>query len=298
MKIKTAVIATAGFGTRLLPITKTIQKEMLPLLNRPIIDYMIDDCIKAGIKRFIIIINEHNRQILHFYRENKRLYNYLKKMNKLHLYKKVEHLHQKGEFIFIKQKDNDPYGTAVPVKLAQPFLENDEAFVLLMGDIFYFDKNKNGSTVKSIIENFYKYKPDALISASPVPFSEIHKYGVITTEKKNNAIYLKNIVEKPKQGTVDSNLINASKYIFTKKVFSFIDHQELNPQSNELYITDTLLNMKKKKNKILVHILDGLFLDTGTTENLLKANIWMALHNKKLKKPILDFIDKIKKEEL
>ena len=88
-KINKAIITSAGFGTRFLPITKTIQKEMLPILNRPIIDYVVEDCIKAGIEEIIFVINEHNYQTLHFYQENKRLYQYLKEMNKTYLYDQV-----------------------------------------------------------------------------------------------------------------------------------------------------------------------------------------------------------------
>jgi UTP--glucose-1-phosphate uridylyltransferase len=93
MKIKKAVIAAAGFGSRMLPITKSIQKEMLPVLNRPLIDYVVEDCVKAGIEEIIFVISKHNYQILHFYRENKRLFHYLKKRQKLHLYKKIKTLH-------------------------------------------------------------------------------------------------------------------------------------------------------------------------------------------------------------
>ena len=85
MKIKKALITCAGFGTRFLPISKTIQKEMLPILDRPLIDYVVEDCIKAGITDIVFVINEHNYQVLHYYRENARLYQYLEKMGKLEL---------------------------------------------------------------------------------------------------------------------------------------------------------------------------------------------------------------------
>ncbi|MBD3279886.1 MAG: UTP--glucose-1-phosphate uridylyltransferase, partial [Candidatus Pacebacteria bacterium] len=102
MKIKKAIITSAGFGTRFLPITKTIQKEMLPILNRPVIDYIVEDCIKAGIKEIIFVVNEHNKQVLHFYQENQRLCQHLKKTSKLVKHQRLQKLHQKAKFRFIR----------------------------------------------------------------------------------------------------------------------------------------------------------------------------------------------------
>jgi UTP--glucose-1-phosphate uridylyltransferase len=121
--IRKAIISCAGFGTRFLPISKTIQKEMLPIMNRPVIDYVIDDCIKAGIQQFIIIMNEHNYQPLHYYRENIRLKEYLDSMNKSKAYSTVEDLHTKAQFTFVKQSKTDPYGTSIPVLLAQEHIK-------------------------------------------------------------------------------------------------------------------------------------------------------------------------------
>ena len=288
MKITKAIIASAGFGTRFLPITKTIQKEMLPVLNKPMIDYVIDDCIKAGIQEFYIIINQHNYQILHYFRENSRLQKYLKKRSKAHLYKQVENLHKKATFHFIRQSDKGQYGTAVPILLARDYLKDEEAFVVLMGDI-YFHNDSNKSEVKQMIDSFSSDNALGLISASPMDKKELFRYGVIETKKENGKLYLKHLVEKPSKEKAPSNLINTSKYIFTNKIFDVIKKQKLDPKHNELLITDSVLDLLKY-GKVIVNSMKGTFLDTGSVTNWLKANLLAAKKDPQLYKELQKFI--------
>ena len=103
MKIRKAVITSAGFGTRFLPIIKTIQKEMLPIINRPLIDYVVEDCVKAGITDIVFVVSEHNYQVLHYYRENQRLHQYLKDNNKLELYDLIKIYIQKLIFTLLNK---------------------------------------------------------------------------------------------------------------------------------------------------------------------------------------------------
>src|SRR3990167_8356000 len=128
MKITKAVITAAGYGTRFLPVTKTIQKEMLPILSKPLVDYVVDDCIKAGIQEIIFIVKKGDEQLRHYYSEDRELYNYFEKMQKLDKYQLVENLHTKAKFTFVEQPIEVVYGSATPVKLAKELVENDGAF--------------------------------------------------------------------------------------------------------------------------------------------------------------------------
>ena len=130
MKIKKAIITAAGFGTRFFPVSKSIQKEMLPLLNKPIIDYVVDDCLRAGIEEIIFVVNDTNDQIRHYYSEDKKIYNHLKFLNKLKKYEKSEGLHTKAKFSYIIQQAEGIYGTAVPVMLSYDHVKDEEAFLV------------------------------------------------------------------------------------------------------------------------------------------------------------------------
>lgn len=293
MKIKKALITCAGFGTRFLPITKTIQKEMLPILNRPLIDYVVEDCIKAGIEDIIFVVGEHNYQVMHYYRENQRLYDYLKKFNKLHLYEQIAQLHTQANFHFVKQKDSDPYGTATPVILAKEHLINEEAFLVLMGDDFIYqvdeqDKTKL-STVAMMIEAYQQSAAKALLTCVEKPEEILHKYGVIKSYQENGVNFLKEIIEKPAPGQAPSNLVNISKYIFGPEIWPILAEQKVNPQAGELYITDTLQILVQKQ-PVVVHQPQGTYLDGGYVLGWLLANLTLAKNDPEIYSVIKDFL--------
>ncbi|MFA6814236.1 MAG: NTP transferase domain-containing protein [Candidatus Pacebacteria bacterium] len=289
MKINKAVITSAGFGTRFLPITKTIQKEMLPILDRPLIDYVVEDCVKAGISDIIFVVSEHNYQVLHYYRENQRLYQYLKKNNKLELYELIENLHLKANFHFIKQRDADDYGTAVPVQLAKEYLKDEEAFLVLMGDDFIYKQN-GLSEVTAMIDTYEKSGAKGLVTCIEKPDELLHRYGVAQLAKENNFRYLQALVEKPKPGTAPSNLANISKYILPQAVFDLIAVQEPNPQSGELYITDTISQLALTE-KVVIHQPQGEYLDGGYPLGWLLANLSVAKDNEKIWQEVKKFVE-------
>ncbi len=286
--IKKALITTAGFGTRFLPISKTIQKEMLPILGRPMVDYVVEDLVKAGIEEIIFVINEHNIQIQHYYSENLRLYEYLKKMNKLHAYDQVSHIHTQAKFSFVKQPDEGLYGTAVPVALCEEFLKDEEAFFVFMGDDFIYSNNGD-SEASRMIELFEKTKVGGVATFIEKPEDELHKYGIAEVEERDDVKYLKKIVEKPEPGEAPSNLSNISKYILTPEVFEMIKNQPVDDKTGELYITDTLAELAQKS-QVAIHIPQGEYLDGGSIKSWLKANLRIALDDEELKQEITQFI--------
>lgn len=288
--VKKAVISCAGFGTRFLPISKTIQKEMLPLFNRPILDYIVDDCIKSGITDFIIVINSHNYQPLHYFRENTRLREYLKDMNKAELYQEVANLHAKGNFTFIKQSRRDPYGTSIPLILAQKEIAQEEAFLYLTGDDFVFFADEQQAFVSQLLETFQQSEANAAISAIEKPDEELPQYGVLKVQQENDYNYLKFFVEKPSADEAPSNLANISKYILTPSILPIVNQQKANPKSNEFYITDAILELAQKE-KVVVHQTEGQYLNAGDPVNWLKANLAVAGRDVEVRAQLQEFID-------
>lgn len=288
MKITKALITCAGFGTRFLPITKTIQKEMLPILERPLIDYVVNDCAEAGIEEIIFVVNSHNYQVMHFYQENERLQKYLKATNKGYLYEQFSQLHKKIKFNFIKQNENDPYGTAVPVMLAKDYLENEDAFLVLMGDDFIYNSDKSNEITK-MIELFSQSKSQALITCVTKANELLSKYGVAKTRMDGGYEFLESIVEKPNLGFAPSNLVNISKYIFGKDIWSVLKNQAVNPQSGELYITDSIQEISKSA-KVVVHNSSGNYLDCGYPLGWLLSNLMIAKDRPEIWPEVKQFI--------
>lgn len=288
MQIKKALITCAGFGTRFLPITKTIQKEMLPILDRPLIDYVVEDCIKAGIEEIIFVVSEHNKQIKHFYSENKRLYTYLEKMNKVAVYDRVKHLHEQARFTFVTQSDDEQYGTAIPVKLAQEHLKDEDAFLVFMGDDFIYNENGTSEAAK-MIELFKETNASALATCIQKPEGLLHKYGVVKLRTNNGHSYLEEMVEKPAPGTAPSNLVNISKYIFTPAIFEHLENQTLDQKSGELYITDTITTIAQTGD-VVIHVPQGEYLDGGYVGGWLKANLAVAKNNPELYEDLKEYL--------
>jgi len=291
MKIEKAVITAAGYGTRFLPVTKTIQKEMMPVLNKPLVDYVVDDCIKAGIKEIIFVVRPGENQLRHYYSENNDLYEYLKKMNKLEKYKSIENLPTKAKFTFVEQGPAEIYGSATPVKLVKDQVINEEAFLVFMGDDFSF--NADGSSEASkMIELFSKTDSLALATFIERPKELLNKYGIADFIEKSGFRFLKAIVEKPEPGTEPSNLANISKYIFTPKIFEILEQQQPNPSNGELYITDTVTELAKKGD-VVIYPTTGQYLDGGYILGWLEANLILAINDPELKPGLEEILRKI-----
>lgn len=291
MIIKKAVITAAGYGTRFFPLTKTIQKEMIPILNKPLIDYVVDDCIEAGIEEIIFIVKDSDRQLRHYYSESMEVKEYLERMGKMEKYDKLSILHTKAKFTFVNQTAKDPYGTATPLKLARPYVDEDDAFVMLMGDDFIYNRDGSSET-KKMIDYFVQSKGSALASFVKRPKELLVKYGVAEIRNENNYNYLTNIIEKPEPGEEPSDLCNISKYIFTPKIFDDLENQELNPIHKELLITDTLTNLAKKS-LVTVYSTTGEYLDGGFVEGWLKANLLVASKDPQLLSSLKEYINSL-----
>ena len=277
MKIKKAIIPAAGFGTRFLPITKTIQKEMLPILSKPIIDYLVDDCINAGIEEIIFVVNENDDQIQDYYSENLYFKRYLERMNKADRYQLIGNIHAKARFSFVFQKESDPYGTAVPVLLAKDYVNNEEAFLVVMGDDYFF--NADGSNeIKKMIEVFEKSGSKGLVNCIQVAKELVGKYGIAEYREENGYKYLTNQIEKPQPEQVSSNFVTISKFVFTPEIFKYIDTQDVDNKSGELYLT-TAYNKFAQENKMVIYEPEGVYLDSGYVIGWLKANNIMAKNN-------------------
>lgn len=286
MKIDTALITACGFGTRWLPETKSIQKEMLPVLSRPVIDYNLQDCMKAGIKHFIIAVSPDHDQVQQYLQPPKSLEKHLKDHNKLEANKHYLHEFDDIKFTFININEDLPYGTYNTVLSAKKYLEKLDAFVVFVGDDFVY--NQDGSSEAAILINSMNDKVDVVLDAATKPTEELNRYGVLAVDDNG---YLKTFVEKPKLGEEPSNLINISKYVFRSSIYDAID-QAYAKTSNYEYVLVEAIQLLADRGRVKVVESQGEYLDGGTIPNWLLANLTMAWDDPELRKLISGFVDK------
>ncbi len=260
--ITKAIIPVAGWGTRRLPITKAIEKCMLPIGNRPIVDYVVEDCVKAGITDVFFVVNkDFNQQIKMYYGENVALNEYLKDRGKELLANEYDDV----TFHYIEQVSNDKYGTAIPVALAAEYIGHDESTVVLMGDDFIY--NADGS---SEVARLLKATPDgggAMLCAS-VERSEVGRYGVV--EMTDDGEYIR-IVEHPDPETTPSTLINISKYVLNSDLLKAAGEVRQH-SSGEYYLIDAMNRYVENGGVIKVLPAKGQYLDGGSLAGWLHAN--------------------------
>lgn len=269
-----AIIPVSGYGTRRLPVTKAIEKCMLPLLNRPIVDYIVEDCVKAGIKDIYFVISDGSQQLRHYYSRDTRLEDYLKNKGNENLIGEITP--PDVRFHFIEQDMQDPrYGTTVPVWLCRDYIESGEHVLVIMGDQCLY-RSDGGSEASDLMQVVAENGADCGMIGVPVPHDEVEKYGVIEKDDQGNFVQ---IVEKPKKEDVLSNLNNASLYLFSSKMFNFIDADMHRPHNGEYMITDPINAFVKGGGTIKVREAKGEYLDCGTVEGWVAANNYLlSLH--------------------
>ncbi|MCL2037922.1 sugar phosphate nucleotidyltransferase [Candidatus Saccharibacteria bacterium] len=283
-KITTAIIPVAGYGTRRLPITKTIEKCMLPIGNRPIVDYVVADCVAAGITDIWFVVGEESTQIREYFGHNKKLEECLVTKGKTAELKQIQPP-ENITFHYVEQPQNNKYGTTIPVALALREIDNFDAPVLVaMGDdfLYYHDKELSGHAPRSeIIAKHSGFKrmielrdndDEAAMLAPEIALEEVSKYGVIDLDKRGN---FAGIVEKPTSDNAPSNLINISKYVFPPRLLKLVTEfsgDDAPTHNGEHFITDPINKFVQTGGVMKVVPARGEYLDGGNLAGWLYAN--------------------------
>lgn len=273
--IRKAVIPAAGFGTRFLPQTKAMPKEMLPIVDKPVIQYVVEELVASGITDIIIVTGWNKRSIEDHFDYPNELIQTLKDQGKHALIEEVKRTAELANFIYIRQKG--PYGNGTPVLCAKDVI-GDEPFVAIWGDEFIYSKPPRA---KQCIEVFEKYG-DPVISAVRVAHEDVSRYGiaeVINIEK--NIWQMTGIVEKPQKGEAPSNLAAHGCYVLTPDIFEYLE--KLKPgKSNEIWLTDAIRQLMKKRPVYACEIKNAKYYDTGNKLEYLKTVVEFALNHKDL----------------
>lgn len=265
-----AIIAVGGFGTRWLPLTKAIEKCMLPVGDRPVVDYLVEDCVKAGIKDIYFVVGEQSNQIRQYYGDNEQLYRHLEQKGKTAELERLKKLSLQANFHFVVQSPSMPYGTAVPVMLCEQYVEPDEQVLVIMGDQFVYHKDGK-SEVAHLLNEVKAAGLTAGMVVAPVPKSEVHKYGIVETQQHHHKRFFKRIIEKPSPKEAPTNLNNLSIYVFDNELFACLQH--VKPTKGEYYVVDALnVYVRELKRQLAVVVTKGEYLDCGDVAGWQHAN--------------------------
>jgi UTP--glucose-1-phosphate uridylyltransferase len=272
MKITKAIISTAGWGTRRLPITKVIEKSMLPVGNRPVVDYVVEDCVRAGIKDIFLVIDDKPfSQVKSYYGPNAQLARFLIARGKKDCLPLIETKPSGVNLHFYIQKNlNIKYGTAAPVAQVVEDYSIKETVAVLMGDDFIYGA-RNGSDIKNLM-TLIKTPEDSAILGVKVDPKEVSRYGVLKVENGR----LTDLVEKPTVVNAPSNIINISRYLMSaallERIVKYYKENHFGPHDQEYLITDPILAHIKSGAPIYALPATGQYLDCGTTSGWLHAN--------------------------
>ncbi len=272
MKITKAVIPAAGFGTRFLPQTKAMPKEMLPIVDKPVIQYVVEELVASGITDIIIVTGWHKRSIEDHFDYPNELIKTLEEQGKHNLVDEVKRTAQLANFIYIRQKG--PYGNGTPVLCAQPII-GDEPFVVIWGDEFIYS---NPPRAKQCIEVFEKYN-DPVISAVRVAEKDVSRYGIVDAiNVENNVWQIKDLIEKPSKEEAPSTLAAHGCYVLTPDIFEML-HNLKPGKSNEIWLTDAIRELMKKRPIYACEIQNGKYYDTGNKLEYMKTVVDLALQH-------------------
>lgn len=280
-KIKKAIIPAAGLGTRFLPATKAMPKEMLPIVDRPTIEYIVEEAIESGIEDIIIVTGKGKRAIEDHFDRNFELEDNLMKKGKFELLDKINQS-SKVEIHFIRQKE--PKGLGHAIWCARKFI-GDEPFAVLLGDdIVQADE----PCLKQLIKQFEETGL-SIVGVQKVSNEETQRYGIIDPHRIEGRRYQVNaFVEKPALGTAPSNLAIMGRYILTAEIFEFISLQDSGVE-NEIQLTDAIQKLNEVQ-KVYAYEFEGNRYDVGEKLGFVKTTIDMALKNDEIKEELYNYL--------
>lgn len=287
MKIKKAIFPVAGFGTRFLPATKAQPKEMLPVVDKPAIQYLVEDAVRAGIEDIIFVTGRGKRSIEDHFDHSFELEHTLVEKNKIDLLKRVREISDMAKFSYVRQPL--PLGDGHALSCASHLVLNEPVLVMF-GDTLY-DYSKE-SPAKQVIDIFEKYG-NPVVGLSSVEKSQVDKFGVIDGDEVEDSIYnIKRFVEKPDIKDAPSNLAAVGIYAITPDVFNILSNMD-SGKSGEIRLADAFDIMLEKNNVLYGKKLDGEWLDTGNKLSFIKATIRLGLKDGEIGDDLKEYLKNV-----
>jgi UTP--glucose-1-phosphate uridylyltransferase len=290
MKIKKAIIPAAGLGTRFLPATKAMPKEMLPIVDKPTIQYIVEEAVESGIEDIIIVTGKGKRAIEDHFDNSFELEHNLFEKGKFELLNEVQKSSKLVDIHYIRQKE--PRGLGHAIWCARKFI-GDEPFAVLLGDdIVRAEK----PCLKQLMEQYERYNA-SILGVQTVAGSEVSRYGIVDGMDLGNRLYRVNsLVEKPKQDEAPSNLAILGRYILSPKIFEILGKQEPGA-GGEIQLTDAIAALNHYE-AVYSYDFEGIRYDVGEKMGFIQTSIEFALQREELRTQLLDYLSSILDKEL
>lgn len=281
-KVRKAIIPAAGLGTRFLPVTKAMPKEMLPIVDKPTIQYIVEEAVASGIEDIIIVTGKGKRAIEDHFDVAMELEQSLQAKGKLDLLDKVRYSTNLADIHYIRQKE--PKGLGHAVWCARNFI-GDEPFAVLLGDDIV---QSDTPCLKQLIDQ-YEETLASVIGVQTVPEALTSRYGIIDPESQEGRRYqVNNFVEKPKAGTAPSTLAIMGRYVLTPEIFRFLDRQETGA-GGEIQLTDAIQQLNQIQ-RVFAYDFEGIRYDVGEKIGFIKTTVDFALQNKELQEEVMEYL--------
>ncbi len=285
MKITKAIIPAAGLGTRFLPATKAMPKEMLPILDKPTIQYIVEEAAKAGIEDIIIVTGKHKRAIEDHFDNQKELEITLENSGKTELLEKVQFSTNLANIFYVRQKEQKGLGHAILT--AKQFIGNEPFAVLLGDDIVESDD----PAIKQLMD-VYEQTEKSVIGVQEVRPEDTHRYGIIDPVSQNGRLYdVKKFVEKPAPGTAPSNLAIMGRYVLTPDIFDYLANQG-EGAGGEIQLTDAIERFNADS-QVFAYDFEGNRYDVGEKLGFVKTTIEYALKDEEMRDELKAFIQSL-----
>ncbi|MGN8772095.1 UTP--glucose-1-phosphate uridylyltransferase GalU [Paenibacillus barengoltzii] len=285
MKIRKAIIPAAGLGTRFLPATKAMPKEMLPIVDKPTIQYIVEEAVASGIEDIIIVTGKGKRAIEDHFDTSFELEYNLNEKGKYQLLEEVRKSSEMADIHYIRQKE--PKGLGHAIWCARKFI-GDEPFAVLLGDDIV---ESEVPCLKQMIEVYSEHQA-SIVGVQPVSWDEVSRYGIVDPVAVRDRVYeAKQLVEKPEVGQAPSNLAIMGRYILTPAIFDILDNQRIGV-NGEIQLTDAISRLGETE-RVLAYHFEGTRHDVGEKLGFIKTSIHYALENSELRDELIKYMSEI-----
>lgn len=287
-KVTKAVIPAAGLGTRVLPATKAQPKEMLVIVDKPSLQYIVEELVQSGITDIVIVTGRNKNSIEDHFDFSYELENTLKKDGKFELLKKVDDISSMANIYYVRQ--NHPLGLGHAILKAKSFI-GDDPFVIALGDDIVH--NPENPVAKQLIDIYEQYEA-SVIGVQQVAKKDVSKYGIVKPAKvlDKNTVEMDDFIEKPSTEEAPSDLACLGRYLLSADIFRYLENTAPG-KGGEIQLTDAILQMIRDNKKVIAHNFQGKRYDIGNKFGLLKANIEFGLRNEETKDELLKYLKEL-----
>ncbi|MHC4401367.1 MAG: UTP--glucose-1-phosphate uridylyltransferase [Planctomycetota bacterium] len=287
MNIRKAIIAVAGYGTRFLPATKSLPKELLPIVDKPIVQHLVEEAVDSGIEDVILVTRSGTQAIADHFDSSRELEVHLEEQNKAEYLRTVQALPKMANFAVVRQARHLPYGNGSPILAAKNFLDKDEPFVYMFGDDLVLSKVP---CVRQLLEVHERTQADGVIAFQEVPREEICRYAAARLKDPCESREIAELVEKPSPDQAASCLAQLGRFILPWRIIEILEdiQTELKPDQ-ELYLTFANDRLCRER-RVLAHAIEGKWLTTGDPLRFLKANVEYALLHPEISRDFADYL--------